>query len=107
MTREGSPLFGHAVEGGVRRDEVRRWRERFPGSSTRESRTARDRAHYLRAVRPVQFTEGAAEPALLIDPLRVDALRARARGTRRGAFEIGADGAPTATIDPASGCRRS
>lgn len=105
MTREGSPLFGHAVE------EVFDVMKFVDGASDflwelnpANPRTARDRAHYLRAVRPVQFAEGAAEPALLIDPLRVDALRARGVGRVEARFEIGADGAPTAvTIDPASG----
>lgn len=93
MTREGIPLLG-----GPANDvgEVMRF---VDGASDllwqlnpANPRSARDRLHYLRAVRPVEFAQGRAEPLLLIDPLRVDALRSR--GVRRveAKFEIGADG---------------
>jgi hypothetical protein len=55
-------------------------------------RGARDRLHYLTAVRPVMFATAKAEPELLIDPLKVDALRQRDVKRVEASFEVGADG---------------
>lgn len=96
MTREGIPLLG-----GPANDvgEVMRF---VDGASDMlwqlnpaNPRSARDRLHYLRAMRPVEFAQGSAEPSLLIDPLRVDALRSRNVRRVEAKFDVGADGLVT------------
>jgi hypothetical protein len=59
-------------------------------------RSARDRLHYLRAVRPVEFAWGKSPPLLLIDPFRVDVLRQRGVVQVEAQLAIGADGVVTA-----------
>ncbi len=105
MTREGVPLFGCAVE------EIFDVMKFVDGASDflwelnpANPRTARDRAHYLRAVRPVQFADQQAPPLLLIDPLRVEALRARGVARVEAKIEVGADGLATAVeLAPSAG----
>jgi hypothetical protein len=78
MTREGVPLIGAAVNDDF---EVMK----FVDSASAilwelnpvNPRTWRDRAHYLRAVRPAEFATGAAPPMVLADPFRADVLRQR------------------------------
>ncbi len=94
MTREGIPLLG-----GPANDvgEVMRFVDSASDMlwqlNPANPRSARDRLHYLRVVRPLEFAAGKAEPALLIDPLKVDALRQRGVTRVEAKFEIGADGA--------------
>lgn len=96
MTREGVPLFGHPVE------DIADVMKFVDGASDflwelnpANPRTLRDRAHYLSTVRPVEFAEGQAAPLLLIDPLRVDVLRARGVTRIDASIAVGADGKPT------------
>ncbi|MDP3069284.1 MAG: hypothetical protein Q8N18_03300 [Opitutaceae bacterium] len=96
LTREGVPLFGHAI------NEVADLMKFVDGASNflwdlnpANPRTARDRAHYLGSVRPVEFAEGAAPPVLLVDPLRVDALRVRGVTRVEAVIEVDPNGRPT------------
>jgi hypothetical protein len=94
MTREGVPLIGgpandvtevmNFVDGAS--DILWLLNPANPGG-------ARDRLHYLRAVRPVEYAESQAQPLLLVDPLRMDALQQR--GVRRieARLVINAEGA--------------
>lgn len=93
MTREGVPLFGCAAEEIV---DVMKF---VDGASDflwelnpANPRTARDRLHYLRAVRPVEFAGGKAAPLLLVDPLRIEVLRARGVTRIDAKIEVGVDG---------------
>ncbi len=104
MTREGVPLLGGPAN-DIR--EVMSFVDRASDIlwqlNPENPRSARDRLHYLRAVRPVQFAAGRAEPLLLFDPLRVDVLRQR--GVKRVAaeFALGADGVVAeVTLQPES-----
>ncbi|MBL9200241.1 MAG: hypothetical protein JNL39_07020 [Opitutaceae bacterium] len=105
MTREGAPLFGHAIQ------EIFDVMKFVDGASDflwelnpANPRTARDRAHYLRAVRPVQFADREAAPVLLVDPLRVDALRTRGVTRIEATITVGDDGMAAAVdLAPASG----
>ena len=97
MTREGVPLFGCAA------NEMEHVMTFVDGASNflwelnpANPRTARDRLHYLRATRPVEFAERSAAPLLLIDPLRVDPLRDRGVTRVAAKIEVGADGMATA-----------
>ena len=56
-------------------------------------RTARDRAHYLRALRPVQWAEAQAGPLLIIDGLRAEVVRPWGVARVDAKIEVGADGA--------------
>ena len=94
FTREGVPLFGAPA------NDVAEVTKFVDGASDflwelnpANPRTARDRLHYLRAVRPVEFAERQTGPLLLIDPLRVDALRQRGVTGVAAKFEVAADGA--------------
>ena len=76
MTREGVPLFGGPA------NEIVDLMHFVDGVSNllwqlnpANPRTARDRAHYLGAVRPVEFATRRAEPVLLADLFRVEGLR--------------------------------
>ncbi|MSU49064.1 MAG: hypothetical protein EXS37_08280, partial [Opitutus sp.] len=93
MTREGIPLLGGAA------NDVGEVMKFVDGASDMlwqlnpaNPRGARDRLHYLRAVRPAEFAQGKSDPLLLIDPLRVDALRQRGVARVEARFGIKADG---------------
>lgn len=104
VTREGIPLIGGPVNDvGEVMKFVDHASDILWQLNPENPRGARDRLHYLSAVRPVQFADATAAPALLIDPLRTDVLRQR--GVKRvvGNFEVGADGhVRTLELDPAS-----
>ncbi|MBL9190176.1 MAG: hypothetical protein JNK23_22030 [Opitutaceae bacterium] len=96
LTREGVPLFGHAI------NEVADLMKFVDGASNflwdlnpANPRTARDRAHYLGSVRPVEYADSAAPPVLLVDPLRVDALRIRGVTRVEAVIDVGPNGWPT------------
>ena len=96
MTREGVPLFGCAA------NEMEDVMTFVDGASNflwelnpANPRTARDRLHYLRATRLVEFAERSAAPLLLIDPLRVDPLRDRGVTRIAAKIDVGVDGMPT------------
>ena len=96
MTREGIPLLGGpANDVGEVMKFVDSASEILWQLNPANPRSARDRLHYLRAVRPTEFAQGRAEPLLLIDPLKVDALRQRGVGRIEATFELGADGMAT------------
>jgi hypothetical protein len=104
LTREGVPLLGgpandlREVMGFIDRASDILWQ-----LNPENPRSARDRLHYLRAVRPVQFAAGRAEPVLLFDPLRVEALRQRGVKRVDAEFMLGADGAVAeVTLAPTS-----
>ncbi len=104
MTREGIPLTGGpANDVGEVMTFVDHASDILWQLNPANPRSARDRLHYLRAVRPIEHAQGRAEPVLLIDPLRVEALRQRGVGRVEAAFEVGADGGVTGTeVLPAS-----
>jgi hypothetical protein len=93
MTREGVPLIGGPVNDDF---ELMQFVDRASNIlwelNPDNPRTWRDRMHYLRAVRPVQFAQGSAPPVLITHPLRADALRAR--GVKRivAQLEVDTDG---------------
>ncbi len=99
MTREAVPLFGCAA--GEMADVMKfvdgasdfLW-ELNPANP----RTARDRLHYLRATRPLEFAERQTGPLLLIDPLRIDPLRARGVTRIDAKIEVGADGVVSSVV---------
>ncbi|MDO8544440.1 MAG: hypothetical protein Q7S40_28710 [Opitutaceae bacterium] len=93
MTREGIPLLGGpANDVGEVMQFVDRASDVLWQLNPANPRSARDRLHYLRATRPVQFAEAKVEPVLLIDPLRTDALRERGVTRVDAKFEVAADG---------------
>lgn len=93
MTREGVPLLGGpANDVGEVTKFIDAASDILWELNPANPRTARDRLHYLRAVRPVQFSQGTAEPLLLIDPLKADALRQRGVTCIEAAFEVDAGG---------------
>lgn len=96
MTREGVPLFGHPANDVV---EVMKF---VDGASNllwqlnpANPQSARDRAHYLRTIRPVEFATATAPPVLMANPLRVEALRQRGVAKIDARFEVAADGTVT------------
>jgi len=104
MTREGVPLIGGPVETifdvtkFVDQASAVLW-ELNPLNPV----TWQDRAHYLRAVRPVEFAGGRAEPLLLLDPFRADVLRQRSVVRIAAKVEVDAEGGVTqVTMLPAS-----
>lgn len=103
MTREGVPLFGRGV------NEIIDVTKFVDGASDflwelnpANPRAARDRAHYLRAVRPVEFADQVTGPLLVIDPLRIEPLRARGVTRITAKLDVGADGEVTA-VEVAAG----
>ncbi len=105
LTREGVPLFGHAIEDIV---DVMKFVDGASGFlwelNPANPRTLPDRAHYYGKVRPVEFAEGQAAPLLLIDPLRVDVLRTRGVSRIDATIAVGPDGKPTGVeVAPGSG----
>ncbi|WP_414662322.1 PA14 domain-containing protein [Horticoccus sp. 23ND18S-11] len=93
MTRDGVPLFGTAASTVV---DVMKF---VDGASDllwhlnpANPRNAQDRAHYLRAVRPVQFAAGRSEPVLLTEPFRMEALRQRGVERVDATIDVAADG---------------
>jgi hypothetical protein len=93
MTREGVPLFGQAV------DDIPDLMKFVDGAgdilwelNPANPRAARDRAHYLGAVRPVEFAESSAPPLLVVDPLRIEGLRARGVTRVAARLAVGAEG---------------
>lgn len=96
MTREGIPLLGGPA------NDVREVMKFVDGASDilwqlnpANPHSARDRLHYLRAVRPIELAQGHGGPLLLIDPLRMDVLRQRGVARIHARFEVGADGVVT------------
>ena len=93
MTREGVPLFAvpannvteimHFVDGAS--DMLWQLNPANP-------RTARDRAHYLRPVRAVQFATGAAGPILLSELFRVEGLRQNRIGSIEAQIDVSTEG---------------
>lgn len=93
MTRHGVPLYGapaynvtdvmHFIDGVS--DMLWQLNPANP-------RTARDRAHYLRAVRPVEFAQGRTDPLLLADMFRADGLRQNGVARIEAKIEVAADG---------------
>jgi hypothetical protein len=97
MTREGIPLLGAPA------NDVTEVKKFVDGASDMLWRlnpanpaSARDRLHYLRAVRPVEFADGKSDAQLLIEPLRAGALRERGVKRIEAKFQVGADGAVAA-----------
>jgi hypothetical protein len=97
MTRDGVPLIGSEA------NEVRDVMKFVDDASNllwelnaANPRGARNRLHYLRAVRPIEFAGGTTPPLLLIAPLKVDALRALGVVRIEADLEVGADGKTTA-----------
>jgi len=93
MTREGVPLYGAPANDVV---EVMRF---VDGASDMlwqlnpaNPRTARDRAHYLKAVRPVEFATGKTGPLLLADMFRVEGLRQNGIASIAAKIAVAADG---------------
>jgi hypothetical protein len=93
LTREGVPLLGLPA------NDVMEVMKFVDGASEvlwqlnpANPRTARDRLHYQRAVRPVQFAGGQSGPLLILDALRVDALRQRGIKRIAARLEVAADG---------------
>lgn len=105
MTREGVPLFGCAASG------IRDVMTFVDGAADflwelnpANPRAVRDRAHYLKAVRPVLFADGEAPPVLMLDPLRADALRARGVKAVEARLSVDAAGMVTgAELRPGDG----
>lgn len=96
LTREGVPLFGSPANDVV---EVMKFVDGVSDLlwqlNPANPQSIRDRAHYLRTVRPVEFAESAAPPVLLANPLRIEVLRQRGIAQIDAKFELGADGAVT------------
>ncbi len=97
MTRQGVPLFGMPA---VSVTEVMQF---IDGASDMlwqlnpaNPRTARDRAHYLRTTRPVEFAEGKAGPLLLADMFKAEGLRQNGIMRIEAKIEVAADGSVTA-----------
>lgn len=93
LTREGVPLLGAPA------NDVTEVMKFVDGASDMlwqlnpaNPRTARDRLHYQRAVRPVAFAEGKTGPLLIIDALRRDVLRQRGVSRIDARIEVSADG---------------
>lgn len=93
MTREGIPLFGAPA------NDVADIMKFVDGASDflwqlnpANPRTARDRAHYLRAVRPVEFAERKTGPLLLADLLRPEGLSKKGITRIAARYEVAADG---------------
>lgn len=109
MTREGIPLIGGPVNNvGEVVNFVDGASDILWQLNPANPSGARDRLHFLRAVRPVEFAAGQADPLLLIDPLRVEALRQRGVKQVDAAFDVRADGKveqvillPSSVVPPA------
>lgn len=93
MTREGVPLFGGPANDIV---EVMQFVDGVSNMlwqlNPANPRTARDRAHYLGAVRPVEFAQAKAAPLLLADMFRVEGLRQNGIGRIEAKIGVAADG---------------
>lgn len=93
MTREGVPLFGGPA------NEIVDLMHFVDGVSNMlwqlnpaNPRTARDRAHYLGAVRPLEFAQGRGEPLLLADMFRTEGLRQNGIARIEAKIAVAADG---------------
>lgn len=93
MTREGVPLFGGPA------NEIVDLMHFVDGVSNMlwqlnpaNPRTARDRAHYLGAVRPLEFAQGRGEPLLLADMFRTAGLRQNGIARIEAKIAVAADG---------------
>jgi hypothetical protein len=96
MTRQGVPLFaGPLNTAGEVMSFVDGASDLLWQLNPANPRSAADRLHYLRAVRPVEFARSTAEPLLLIDPFRHDVLRQRGIARVEAKLGIAADGAVT------------
>lgn len=96
ITREGVPIAGGAVR------DLFTLARMIDHASTllwdlnpENPRTLSDRAHYRRAVRPVQFASGAAPPEILASPLPLEMLRRNGLARIDARIEIDAEGNAT------------
>ena len=93
MSREGVPLFGGPANdvGDLMRfvDGVSNMLWQLNPANPR---TARDRAHYLGAVRPREFAQGQADPLLLADMFRLEGLRQNGIARIEAKLAVAADG---------------
>ncbi len=93
MTREGVPLFGGPANEVV---DLMRFVDGVSNMlwqlNPANPRTARDRAHYLGAVRPREFAQGRAEPLLLAEMFRVEGLRQNGIARIEAKLAVAADG---------------
>lgn len=94
MTRRGVPLLGGPLNSMFDITSfVDGASDLFWQLNPANPRTAQDRLHYLRAVRPVQFAQGKADPLLLIDPFHDELLREREVRRIEADVTVGPDGA--------------
>ncbi|MBI5770773.1 MAG: hypothetical protein HZA93_23550 [Verrucomicrobia bacterium] len=97
MTREGVPLIGGSVNDDF---EVMKFVDQTSAIlwelNPENPRTWRDRLHYQRAVRPVQFAAASSPAVAIADPFRADALRARGVKRIAAQLEVDAEGRVTA-----------
>ncbi len=93
MTREGVPLFGGPANEIV---DLMRFVDGVSNMlwqlNPANPRTARDRAHYLGAVRPLEFAQGRGEPLLLADMFRTEGLRQNGIARIEAKIAVAADG---------------
>jgi len=93
MTREGVPLFGGPANEVV---DLMRFVDGVSDMlwqlNPANPRTARDRAHYLGAVRPREFAQGRADPLLLADMFRLEGLRQNGIARIEAKLAVAADG---------------
>ncbi len=96
LTREGVPLIGGAVNDDF---EVMKFVDSASAIlwelNPENPRTWRDRAHYQRAVRPVEFARTASPPIAIADPFRAEALRARGVKRIAALVEVDSEGLVT------------
>jgi hypothetical protein len=96
-TREGVPIAGGAVRDVFTLARILDHASALLWDLNPENlRTLPDRAHYRRAVRPTQFSEGAAPPEMLANPLRVEMLRRHGIARVDARIELDATGRVTA-----------
>lgn len=96
MTRDGVPLFGSTASSVF---DVMKFVDGAADIlwqlNPANPRNALDRGHYLRITRPLQYAESKAEPLLLAQPLRVDALRQRGISQLGATLAVDAEGRVT------------
>jgi hypothetical protein len=104
MTRHGDPLLqGEPTNLNVVRDYVDALIELLWTTHPYNNDAWIDRAHYGRAVRPLQFANASTGPELIGNPLRADGLRQRGISRIEARLEVDAEGKVTAaTLLPGS-----
>ncbi len=104
LTRDGEPLIlARPTDLNVVRNSVDELTELLWASHPQNNRAWTDRAHYGRAVRPLQFASSSTGPELIGNPLRADGLRQRGISRVQARLEIDADGkVTTVTLLPGS-----